>query len=170
MKKQLLLVYLAIVLLLQSELELFSILLVFFPLVILSYAFLTRKTTYGIIGFVLFQFLALPIVKLLNYKNIGTTLFIVVIMIIPSLILLGMILNLENKKIPWVKPKAVPISTIILIMTIIIVVLFILTQISLFDIYLQAAEATTIQILLLASMTIITCTPFLERTNIKKVE
>ncbi len=166
MKKQLLLVYLAIVLLLQSKMEPFSILLVLFPLVILSYAFLTKRTNLGIVGFALFQFLALPTVELLNYKNIGGTLFAVILMIIPSLLLLYIILNLENKKIPIVKPKAVPIRTIISILTMIIIVLFALTQISLFDIYLQAAEATSIQILLLAAMTIITCTPFLERTKI----
>ncbi|MFX0207914.1 MAG: hypothetical protein ACFFDT_18135 [Candidatus Hodarchaeota archaeon] len=166
MKKQLLLVYFAIVLLLQIKLELFLILLVLSPLVILSYAFLVKKTNLGIIGFALFQLLALPTVKLLNYENIGGTLFAIIIMIFPSLFLLEIILNLENQKVPKIKPQIKPILTIILILIIIIVVLFVLTQISLFDIYLQSGEATTIQILLLASMTIITCTPFLERTKI----
>lgn len=166
MKKQILLVYLAIVLLLQSKLEPLSILLILFPIVILSYALLTRKKDIGIIGFALFQFLALPSVKLLNYENIQAIVFAVIVMIIPSLILLKIILNLENKKVPNVTPKAAPILKIVLIGTMIIVVLFALTQISLFDIYLQGAEATSIQILLLAAMTIMTCTPFLERAKI----
>ncbi|MFX0206843.1 MAG: hypothetical protein ACFFDT_12725 [Candidatus Hodarchaeota archaeon] len=166
MKKQILLVYLAIILLLQSKMEALSILLIITPLIVLSYAILIRKKSLGIIGFALFQFIALPTVKLLNYENIVSTLFIVILMIIPSLILLKIILDLENKKTPMVKPQAEPILIIILILTTIIGVLFILTQISLFDIYLQAAEATTIQILLLAVMTLITCTPFLEKTKI----
>ena len=166
MKKQLFLVYLAFVLLLQSKIEPLSIFLILSPLVILSYAFLIRKTTLGIVGFALFQLLAFPIVKLLNYENIGGTLFIIITMIIPSLILLEIILNLENKEMPKIKPKAAPILTIVLILTIIIVLLFVLTQISLFNIYLQTVEATTIQILILASITIITCTPFLERRKI----
>lgn len=166
MKKQLLLVYLAIALLLQSKLEFLSVLLILFPIAVLSYALLKKQTNIGIAGFALFQFLALPTVELLNYESIQATLFVIIIMIIPSLILLKIILDLENKEIPHVKPKPVPIRTIMLIVTAIIVVLLVLTQISLFDIYLQGAEATTIQILLLAAMTMMTCTPFLERTKV----
>lgn len=166
MKKQILPVYFAIVLLLQSKLEPLSILLILFPIIVLSYALLMKKTNIGIIGFALLQFLALPTVELLNYESIRATIFAVIIMIIPSLILLKIILNLENKKIPRFKPQAIPILKIILILTLIMVFLFAITQISLFDIYLQTAESTTIQILLLAAMTIITCTPILERVKV----
>ncbi len=166
MKKQILPVYLAIVLLLQSKLEPLSILLILFPIVVLSYALLMKRTNIGIIGFVLFQFFALPTVELLNYESIQATIFTIIVMIIPSLILLKIILDLENKKIPKFKPKAEPIVKIALILTLIMVFLVALTQISMFDIYLQGAEATTVQILLLASITIITCTPFLERAKV----
>jgi hypothetical protein len=150
----------------MTEIELLSLLLVLFPLIFLSYAFLTINKNLGIIGFVLFQFLAIPQVKLLNYENIGGTLFAVFFIIVPSLILLEIILNLDYRKLPRIKIKASPIRTITIILIIIIVVLFTLTQISTFGLYLHGAEATSIQILLLASMTIITCTPFLEKTKI----
>jgi len=166
MKKQILTVYLAFALLLQSKLEPLTILLIIFPLIILSYALQTKNRNLGIFGFALFQFLAIPTVELLNYENIAGALFIIILLIIPSLILLKIILDLENKKAPIARPQLKPILSILLILTTIIVVLFVLTQISLFEIYLQAAEATTIQILLLAAMTVITCTPFLEKAKI----
>ncbi len=165
MRRFILLAYLGMVLLVLGTLDALSVVLVLAPVVFLMYALIIKKTDLGIVGFALFMFLGVPTIKLENFENAADMLIVIVLVIVPSILLLKTIMDLENKKVRE-KIKAVPLGAVILISASIAVILFALTRITLFDIYLQGAEATSAQILLLAAMTIITCTPFLERTKI----
>jgi hypothetical protein len=168
MKKYLLLLYFVLLLLIQSTLDLLSIVIIFLPVIIIYYAFFFRNVNLGILGFALFQLMVIPTIELQNFNNIQGTILVILLSIIPSIILIEIILNLEYIKIPKIEIKTAPFLTVLLLITIIIAFLFILTQISLFNIYFQAMENTTIQILLLCSLTFIICTPFLEGKKISR--
>jgi hypothetical protein len=162
MKNLLLPLYLLCIVLLQIDLTVQNILLGCLPLVVILIAIYLKNKPLGFIGFVCFYMISISVIMVPSFNDFFRLALNLIFLLLPSLMLLSSILQLGQKKIPYhaiqKKPLLIAASLLIAILTIFFLILFIVLG----D-YLHFAQLTESEILILAGITLIICTPFLLR-------
>lgn len=159
MKKHMLPLYLIVVLLLQVDLTMQNMLLGCIPLLIISLSFHLRNRTLGIAGIFFFYSGSIPLIVVSRIDDVQILFLEMLLVILPSIIVLSMILQLENTEL-FLLPAKKPLL-LSLVLFIGVCIIFYLTILFPFQEYLVSSQSIEGQILLLAGVTIICCTPFL---------
>jgi len=162
---QILIAYLIAIVIFQVTLGIFTPIYMLAPLAIISLSSLFRQRSLGLVGFAGFELVAIPLIVLSTYTDIVNTLFLVIALVIPSVILLDRIMKLgvhASRKALTIKQQARPILFTSLILVLIIITVIILTFIPYFEVYMQGFATSEFQIVILAAVTIMGCAPFLE--------
>lgn len=158
-KQHILPIYLFIVIMIQLDLNIKNILLAGIPLFIISTSIHFKNKKIGIIGLFLFYILSLlpiGITSMEEYLPVALEIFFI---ILPSIFLLGQILQLDNNRFIFSlqkKPLITSIAILVLIMT-----LFYLLTIFLWDGYLLSKENIEAQVLTLSALSLVFCLPLL---------
>ena len=152
--------YLIVVLLLQLELTVQNILLSCVPLIIVAAALYRRHTILGLVGIVLFYLVSLPLIVIPNMEDIVFVLLEMIGLVLPSIILVSIVLQLGNQEVVYRSPLKKPFILATVLLIIILGVFYLLTVI-LWEGALLSLESIEGQILLLAGLTVVCCAPFL---------
>ena len=150
--------YLAVVLFIQINLTIKNVIFVSLPIFILLISVYLKNKKIGIIGLFLFYTLSLSTVVISNIENYFQIVMQIIFLILPSIILIGQILETEKefKFRPTLKPTILSI-----LLFLIIFIVFYLICIFLWDGFLILQQNTEAQILILTALSIICCLPFL---------
>ena len=163
-KKQILPIYLLIMTLLQVEPTYQNIFLASLPLIIVSISIHIQKKKIGILGIFLYLLTLTALIKLPNMSDFRIVFLELFFLVLPSIFLLSLILQLENKQMFYLPEKKKPLVIAASLLTIIIFV-FYLSSTILWGGFLLYSESTEGQILFLAAITIISTLPFLFAKN-----
>ena len=153
-------IYLAVVVLLQLKLNVQNVLLVILPIILIILAINLRNKKIGISGIFLFYILSLSPIMISNIENYFRVFLEIFFLVIPSILLLSQILQLENKKIVFFSTNKKPFIITVALFIIILSVFYFLS-IATFEGFFLATESTSGQVLLLAGLSIVSCVPFL---------
>jgi len=151
--------YLAVVLLLQRELEISFVFLSCFPLLLVSISLYLGKKDVGIIGFFLYCLLSLSFIPVTTTLDVLFVILKLVLFVPPSILLLAVILQLENQQF-FTRSKTKKPLMFFFLLSLAIIGLFSLVLVMLPEQLLVPVEATQRQIIFLAALTTICCTPF----------
>ena len=152
--------YLLIALLIQIKTNMINVLLVITPIFLITLSIYKKHKKLGIISMFLFYILSLSLILLSNMNDYFLVFLQIFFIVIPSILLLSFVLQIENERIFIFSTNKKPIITSALLLTLIISVFYLLSALS-WEGFLLSAESTPGQILLLAGLTIITCVPLL---------
>lgn len=155
----LLLVYLGSLLLLQTELQLSSVLRVIIPLIVIAIGVQTTQKPIAIIGFTGWLLFGLSLLVIPSMDNLVFITLQVIISIFPSMLLLSILLQLEHRFTMKMISKKPLIGTLALFF----IFLFVFYSISLIinQSTFLAEDTTELQILFLGSLTMAMSTPVL---------
>ena len=152
--------YLLLVIFLQVNLKVQNILLVIIPFILIIVSIYHKNKNIGIIGIFLFYIMSLSPVIINNMQDYILILLEIIFLIIPSLLLLYQILQIENKQIIWFSMNKKPLITGMLVFIIIISIFYTISFLS-FEGLLLTSESISGQILMLAGLSIVICLPFI---------
>jgi len=152
--------YLAIVLFIQINLTIKNVIIISLPILVLLISIYLKNKKIGIIGLFLFYTISLSTVLISNIENYFQIIMHIIFLILPSIILIGQILEIENEKQFKFKPTLKPFILSILLFVIIFII-FYLICIFLWDGFLLSSDNIEGQILILTAVSIIVCLPFL---------
>ena len=161
---QILPLYLIVVLLLQLELTVLNILLTCIPLLIISISIYLKDKKLGILGIFLFYTVALSQVVIPNTEDFLFIFLELVALLLPSIILLNIILQLENQEIFYLSKKKKPLLIAASLLIVILVVFYILAVLP-WEGILFSPESIEGQIFLLIAVSLVCCTPFILAKN-----
>ena len=164
LKKQIIPFYLTIIILLQIELTAQKIIISCLPLLLIIISIHIRNKKIGMIGIFLFYLVSLPQIILPGMENLLHVLAEIILVLLPSLLLLNTVLQLENTETYhmqylYLEQKKAWITTLILLITI-ATMFYLLTTIPLQG-FLLSTDSVEGQVFLLAAITTACCTPFL---------
>ena len=152
--------YLAVVVLLQLKPNVQNVLLVILPIILILLAINFRNKKIGISSIFLFYILSLSPIMISNMENYFLVFLEMFFLLIPSILLLSQILQLENKKVVFFstnkKPFIIAVSLFVIILSV-----FYFLSIATLEGFLLATESTSGLVLLLAGLSIVCCVPFL---------
>jgi len=160
--------YLVIVLLLQINLTIKNTLFVLLPILLIVASIYLKNNKIGIIGLFLFFTVSIGTIIITTIENYVEIFLEIIFLILPSIILIGQILQIENVKKTYTKPVLKPIILSIILFIIVILFTYIIC-IFLWDGFLLSAENLEGQILIIASVSIVCCLPFLIFQKVKKI-
>lgn len=150
--------YLAIVLFIQINLTIINVIFVSLPIFVILISIYLKNKKIGVIGLFLFYILSLSTVVISNISDYFQIIMQIIFLILPSIILIGQILEIENEK--QFKPALKPFILSILLFLIVLIV-FYLICLFLLDGLLISQHYIEAQILILTALSIICCLPFL---------
>jgi len=159
-KQYILPLYLAVVVLLQLKPNVQNVLLVSIPIILIMLAIYLRDKKIGISCIFLFYILSLSPIMISNIENYFLVFLELFFLVIPSIILLNQILQLENKQVIFFSTNKKPFIIAICLFVIILSVFYFLS-IATLEGFLLAFESTPGQVLLLTGLSIVCCVPFL---------
>lgn len=156
-------IYLAVVMLLQIPLQVVPVLTVLAPLLLLTIAIQKKSTSLGLSGFFAFVLLAYPQIMLTSIDEILPLFLQIVFFVLPALLLLIQILQLDNTHIilfPVEKKTPLVLAGILITVIFCVVygVIFLLPSGFMF-----LTTTTEGQVIFFAAVSIITCVPLLLR-------
>jgi hypothetical protein len=155
-----LLSYLFVVLLLQIDLSIQNIVLVGTPFIILLFGLLRRKKYLGITGMFLFYLIALLQLRTFTINENLTLVLELIFFIIPSILLLHFILQLDHTElvlsVGGIKPLLIAGVLVFFISGVFILIILVVP-----DKLILLVESTQQQIIVLGMITLICCTPLL---------
>ena len=157
-----LLSYLFVVLLLQIELSIQNIILAVIPFIVLLFGLVRRKKYLGLTGMFLFYLIALLLLRTFTINENLLLILELVFFIIPSILLLHFILQLDHTelilRIGGTKPLFIAGFLVFLITGVFILIVLVYP-----DTLILLVESTQQQIILLGILTLICGTPLLMR-------
>jgi hypothetical protein len=159
--QQLLPMYLAVVMLLLIPLQVLSVLAILVPLILISFGLYRKNKNVGIAGMVVFALLSFTQIVLLLMDDIVRVFLLVFFVVLPSVLLLGQVLQMENIQTLWFpteKKKPLMITGVLLIF---IFIVFYVATMMLQGVFLFSTTTTSGQLFLLAAISIILCVPVL---------
>lgn len=159
-KQYILPLYLAVVVLLQLELSVQNVLLAGFPIVLIMISIYLRNKKLGIICMFLFYTLSLSQIIVINMEDFFLVFLELFFLVLPSIMLLNQILQLENKQVVFFSTNKKPLIIAVCLFVIITSIFYYLSIASL-EGFILASESTPGQVLLLTGLSIVCCVPFL---------
>lgn len=159
-KQYLLPIYLAVVVFLQLELTVQNVLLVGLPIILIMISIYLKNKKLGISCMFLFYILSLSHIMISNLENYFLVFLELFFLILPSIILLNQILQMENKQVSFFSPRKKPLIIAVCLFVIITGVFYFLS-IVIWEGFLLSSESTSGQILLLTGLSIVCCAPLL---------
>jgi len=152
--------YLTVVVLLQIELIIQNILLAVIPIIVIIFSIYLKNKKIGITGLFLFYTVSLSLIIVKTMDNYVLVFLQLIFLILPSIILLNQILQIQNKQIFIISNKKKPIAAAITSFILIFGVFYYIT-ISHMEGLLLSTESISGQIILLAGLSIVCCGPLL---------
>ena len=159
-KQYILPIYLTIVILLQSKLSTLNVLLTVFPISVIILSIYQKNKKIGIAGMFLFYILSMSIIIVNSIEEYFIVFLKIILLIIPSIILLNQILQIENKQIFILSNKGKPIVAAILLFTTIFGFFYFISS-GYMEGFLLSTDSISGQIILLGGLTIVCCGPLL---------
>jgi len=153
--------YLFVVLLLQIPFTVQNIFLCCLPFVLIIVSIHFRKRNVSLAGMFLFYLVSFSLVQFSSMTQ-DLLLFVLelVILVFPSVILLGIILQLDNTQVVFGSERKTPLlvagSTVFMIIGVFSLALFVFP-----DQLLNSAESLQRQLILLVALTVVCCAPLL---------
>ena len=163
-KLQLPLIYLAIVLFLQIELTIQTVLLASIPLIALSISIYLKNTKLGLLGMFFFYIVSISQIVIPNMEDFVFVLIEIILLVLPSIIVLSIIFQLKNQEIFYPSKTKKPLLIAALLLITIIGIFYLLTFFFGSE-FLFTKESVEGQILILTAISIACCTPFLVGKN-----
>ena len=160
-------IYLLVVLLIQINLSIRNVMFVCLPILIIVTSIYFKNKKVGLFGIFLFYMLSFSTVVISDIEQYFQITLQIIFLIVPSLILLGQILGINNEKEIILKPTFKPSIISIVVFFIIIIICYIFC-IFLWDGFLLFQENIEAQLLTLTALSIIFCLPFLITQKVKK--
>ncbi|MCJ7698569.1 MAG: hypothetical protein MUO73_09615 [Thermoplasmata archaeon] len=158
-KKHILPLYLIVVLLLQVDLTIQNILLGCIPLLMISLSLHLQNKKLGIMSIFFFYSASVPLIVVSRIDDFQILFLEMLLVILPSIVVLYMILHVENKD-TFHLPAKRPLLVSLVLLTVVFII-FSLAILFSFQGYFVSSQSIEGQILLLAEITTLCCTPFL---------
>jgi len=155
--------YLLVVLLLQIPLQVLSFLAVIVPLALVFSGLSLKNRSLGLLGMIGVILLSLPQLTLSFMDDVWGVFLSVFFVFLPSVLLLGCVLQIENQRLFWFpveKKRPLLIAGIVLLC---IFFVFYLLAFIFEGTFLFSASTTSGQVILLATISIIVCIPLILR-------
>ena len=159
-KQYILPLYLIIVVLIQLELLVQNVLIAIFPIILIIFSIYQKNKKLGITGMFLFYTVSLSMIFVTTRDNYILVFLEMIFLILPSMILLDQILQIENRQTFIFSNKKKPLLAALLLFILIFGVFYFVSTMYM-EGFLLSSESISGQIILLAGLTIVCCSPIL---------
>ena len=159
-------IYLAIIILIQINLTISNTIIVIIPILIISISIYLKNKQIGILGIFLFYTLSIYQISINTIESYYEIIFQILFLVLPSILLIGQILQIESLEKIIFKPQLKPLVLSFALFSIIIIITYVVCTL-LWDGFLISAENLEGQIFVLAAVSIICCLPFLVIQKVK---